>query len=93
MVGVALGALINNRGLLGWLPIIANFEYTLAVFRFKDNEKALKCAFIVNSLMFIVFNFVISNYVGTVTNTVVAITTAVSLIRGHRNNSKESQEE
>jgi hypothetical protein len=92
-MGVVLGAVINNRRLLGWLPIIANFEYTLAVFRFKDNEMALKCAFIVNSLMFIVFNFVISNYVGTVTNTVVTITTAVSLIRGHRNKNKESQEE
>ncbi len=26
MSGVILGIIFNNRGLLGWLPIVANFE-------------------------------------------------------------------
>lgn len=29
LAGVALGVLFNNRGLLGWLPIAANIEYSI----------------------------------------------------------------
>ena len=35
--GVVLGVVFNNRGLAGWLPIVGNLEYSLAVFRFRDN--------------------------------------------------------
>ena len=42
---VVLGVWFNNRGRVGWLPVVANFEYSLAVFRFRDNEKALKTRF------------------------------------------------
>ena len=81
LLGVVLGAVFNNRGLLGWLPIVANLEYSVAIFRFKSNEKGLKFSFIVNMLMYSVFSAVIMNYVGTIANTVVAVTTAISLIR------------
>ena len=81
LAGVVLGIVFNNRGLLGWLPIIANLEYSIAVFKLKENEKALKLAFIINMVMYAVFSFVIKNYVGTVSCTVIAVTTAVSLIR------------
>ncbi len=79
--GVVLGIAFNNRGLLGWLPIVANFGYSVAVFRFRDNEKGLKLAFIVNMLMYCVFSFAILNYVGGVSNIAVAVTPAVSLFR------------
>jgi hypothetical protein len=81
LAGVVLGAVFNNRGLLGWLPIIANLEYSIAVFRLKGNERALKVAFILNALMFAVFNGVIMNYVGVVASMVIAVTTAVSVIK------------
>lgn len=42
LLGVALGILWNNRGLLGWLPIAANLEYSVAVFRFSKTERGLK---------------------------------------------------
>ena len=80
-LGVALGAVFNNRGLIGWLPIVANFGYSIAVFRLRDNERLLKLVFIVNMLMFAVFSYVILNYVGVATNLFVAVTTAVALIR------------
>ena len=81
LAGVALGIAFNNRGLLGWLPIIANLEYSISVFRLKNNEKALKLAFIVNMIMYAVFSVVIMNYVGAVSCTVIAVTTALSLLR------------
>ena len=81
LAGVALGVAFNNRGLLGWLPIVANLEYSIAVFRLKDNERALKLAFIVNMGMYAVFSVVILNVVGAVSCTGIAVTTALSLIR------------
>ena len=81
LAGVALGIAFNNRGLLGWLPIIANLEYSISVFRLKDNERALKLAFIINMIMYAVFSVVIMNYVGAVSCTVIAVTTALSLLR------------
>ena len=84
LAGVVLGIVFNNRGLLGWLPIIANLEYSISVFKLKENEKALKLAFIINMVMYAVFSAVIQNYVGVVSCTVIAITTAVSLIKAAR---------
>ena len=84
LAGVVLGVLLNNRGLLGWLPIIANLEYSVAVFRFRDNERVLKLAFIVNNILFAVFAAVILNYVGVLSCTVITVTTAVALIREAR---------
>ena len=86
LAGVVLGAAFNNRGLLGWLPIIANLEYSVAVFRLKENEKALKLAFIVNMIMYAVFSAIILNYVGVLSCVVIAVTTAVSLSRTGRRN-------
>ena len=80
LLAVALGIIWNNRGLIGWLPIVANLEYSIAVFHFK--EKALKLSFLINMLMYCVFSAIIMNYVGAAANMIVAITTAVSLIRG-----------
>ena len=84
LAGVVLGIVFNNRGLLGWLPIIANLEYSICVFKFKENEKALKLAFIINMVMYAVFSLVIMNYVGTISCSVIAITTAISLIKSSR---------
>ena len=51
------------------------------MFKLKDNEKALKVAFIINMVMYAVFSLAILNYVGTVSCTVIVVTTAVSLIK------------
>ena len=78
---VVLGVVFNNRGLAGWLPIVGNLEYSLAVFRFRDNQRMLKVALIVSLAIFIVFNAVIGNFVGVVTDSVVIVTTLVDLWR------------
>ena len=81
LAGVVLGIIFNNRGLLGWLPIIANLEYSISVFKLKDNEMALKLAFIINMIMYAVFSAVIMNYVGVLSCSIIAVTTAVSMIK------------
>ena len=81
LLGVVLGIAFNNRGLLGWLPIVANLEYSIAMFQFRNNEKGLKICFLINMLMYCSFSFAIMNYVGAAANLFVAATTAVSLFR------------
>ena len=60
---------------------IGKTEYSIAVFRFKDKERSLKIAFMINMLMYSVFSVVIQNYVGAAANLFVAATTLISLIR------------
>jgi len=80
-LGVILGLLFNNLGIPGLLPVIANLEYSLAVFRFRDNERALKAAFLISVGLFGIFNLFILNVVGFLTNTSVVVMTAVYLIK------------
>lgn len=81
ILGIILGVAFNNLGLVGWLPILGNLEYTLAVFYFKENERALKIAFLISVVLFGTFNGFIYNLVGVVTNAVVLITGILTLIR------------
>ena len=92
VAGVALGIAFNNRGWLGVLPVAANLEYSLAVFFFKKNEKALKIAFVINMLMFCPFSFAILNIVGGIGNLVVAVTTTISLIKGEKEKKEPAEE-
>lgn len=78
-LGVLLGICFNNRGLLGWLPIIGNLQYSVAVFRFRGNDRALRIAFLISAVMFTIFNAVLYNVVGTIANIVIIFTTIVSL--------------
>jgi len=86
VLGVVLGIAFNNRGLYGWLPILANLEYSIAVFRFKDNQRALKLAFLICTVLFAVFNAVLLNVVGLVANLIIIVTTAAFLLRKDSSN-------
>lgn len=80
-LGVVLGIWFNNLGFVGYLPVIANLQYTLAVFHFKDNERALKISFMICMALFVIFNLAIINLVGAISNLVVLITTGIMLIK------------
>ena len=82
LLGVVLGLIFNNRGAAGLLPVIANLEYSLAVFRFKDNERALKIAFAICIVLFMAFNIVILNFVGAISNAEILGMTILFIVRG-----------
>ena len=82
ILGVVLGLVFNNRGFMGLLPVVANLEYTLAVFRFKDNERALKIAFAICIALFMVFNVALLNFVGAITNAMVLVMTILFVVKG-----------
>ena len=79
--GVVFGIIFNNLGVFGWLPILANLEYTLAIFYIKDNERMMKVAFMINAFLFAIFNAVILNFVGIITNMIIVVVTLSFLIK------------
>ena len=91
-LGVGLGLYFNNRSWIGLLPVVANLEYSLAVLFFKDNEQMLKIAFFVDVLLFCIFNTVIFNIVGTVSNIVVMIMTMDAIINNSRTKKQPVEE-
>ncbi len=91
ILGIVLGLWFNNRGLLGILPVVANAEYTIAVFTVKDNQKALLWAFLINAAMFAVFNFSIMNFVGGVASLVIIVSTARALIWNRKKQGLQSE--
>ena len=84
ILGVALGIIFNNMGLVGYLPVIANLQYTLVVFRCGENERMLKFSFMIAVGMFAIFNLFIYNFVGAALNFIVSVTTAVVLFRSQK---------
>ena len=83
-LAVGLGLWFNNLGWLGLLPVLANFEYSLAVFRFADDERAMKVAFAVMNLLYMVYNFCMLNVVGGVCSAVVIVTTVIYLVKNRK---------
>ena len=81
VLGVVLGMAFNNRGWIGLLPVIGNLQYTLVIFRFKNNERAIKLSFLLSVVAFLVFNVAIYNFVGVIGDTVTIITTATVLFK------------
>ncbi|MBQ4094342.1 MAG: YgjV family protein [Oscillospiraceae bacterium] len=83
-LGVVFGLYFNNLGAVGLLPVLAGLEYSLAVFRFKDNERALKVAFIVMNTLFVIYNCFVYNIVGAISSGVVVISTIVYLVKSKK---------
>ena len=80
-MGVVLGVAFNNRGWIGLLPVIGNLQYTLAIFRFQDDERKLKMFFLLSVVAFVIFNFAIKNYVGMMGDLFVFTTTSIMLLK------------
>lgn len=83
-LAVGLGLWFNNLGWLGLLPVLANFEYSLAVFRFADDERAMKVAFAVMNVLYMVYNFCMLNVVGGICSAVVIVTTVIYLVKNKK---------
>ena len=81
ILGLALGIVFNNRGIIGLLPVIGNLQYTLAIFYLKDNERLFKISFLISLIGFVIFNIAILNIVGAIADTIVSITTIIALIK------------
>ena len=84
VLGVVLGVVFNNRGALGLLPVIGNLQYTLAIFRIKENDRAIKISFLLSVVAFCVFNISIYNLVGAAADLTVIVATVITLINDRK---------
>ena len=81
---VVLGIVFNNRGIMGFLPIIGNLEYSICVFYIKNNEKLLKISFLISVITFMIFNIYLLNIVGTITNIIIIISYLTSILKSDK---------
>ncbi len=82
-LAVALGIAVNDRGLIGLLPVAATVQLTLCS-HFCQTLKQVKLSFLVNAFQWLVFSFCIGDYVNTCTQVVVMTLCVVSLVRLQR---------
>lgn len=72
---------VNQRGFIGWLPIIATAEYTLWLGFGTNTVKSLKIALIINLLLWAVYDLTIYAFSTFCYDVVITATTAYSLYK------------
>lgn len=80
---VIAGVWVNNRGLIGVLPIVAITGYTISIYLTK-NEQQLRYAMVVNMLLWLVHNLFIKAYPSAVLNIVICFWTALNIIKNRK---------
>ena len=80
IISVVLGLLVNTRGFIGLLPVIAIVQITLCNYYLKT-IKAIKSSFILNSAIYIIYFFAILDFSSTAIESITAIIGVISLIK------------
>ena len=80
IISAVLGLMVNTRGFIGILPIIAIVQITLCNYYLKS-IKPIKISFIVNSAIYIVYFFAILDFSSAIIETLTALIGVVSLIK------------
>ncbi len=68
-LAVAIGLYLNNRGVIGWLPVVATLQYTICLYVTK-NEQQMRYALAFNLAFWIVHDFYIQSYPSAINNVV-----------------------
>ena len=79
-LAVVLGVAVNDRGLIGLLPVAATVQLTLCS-HFCRTIRQVKVSFLVNAFQWLIFSFCIGDYVNTVTQVIVMALCVASLAR------------
>lgn len=82
-LAVVLGTAVNDRGLIGLLPVAATVQLTLCN-HFCRTIWQVKASFLVNAFQWLAFSFCIGDYVNTCTQVVVMTLCVVSMARLRR---------
>ena len=86
-LAVVLGVAVNDRGLIGLLPVAATVQLTLCN-HFCRTLKQVKISFLVNAFQWLTFSFCIGDYVNAATQVVVMALCVASLVRMTRRERK-----
>ena len=66
-VVVIVGLYLNNRGAIGWLPVIASVQYTICLY-VTENEQQMRYALFFNLVFWIIHDFYIQSYPSAINN-------------------------
>lgn len=80
---VIMGFLFNNLGILGVLPIIGTFQYTIIATLKNVSYFELQVSIIINSILMVVYSLIIFNFVNVGTNIIVIIISLINLKKGY----------
>ncbi len=80
VVCIIVGLYVNNRGLIGILPVAATAEYTILIYTTK-NEQQMRYALIVNLLMWFGHDIYIQAYPTACTDMILSIWTAIQAFK------------
>lgn len=82
------GLLLNNSGIVGFLPIIGTIQYTFISTTPGVTNNQLQSSIILNSLLMIIYSFAICNFVNVCTNLIV-ILLSIQMLQKNKKFSKE----
>lgn len=80
IISVVLGVLVNSRGFIGLLPVIAIVQITICNYLLKS-IKSIKLSFIINSLLYIVYFFAILDFTSAAAEIITVAIGTISLIK------------
>lgn len=80
VISVVSGVLVNSRGFIGLLPVIAIVQITLCNYLLKS-IKSIKLSFIINSLLYIVYFFAILDFTSAAAEIITVAIGTISLIK------------
>ncbi len=83
ILSVIIGLYANNRGVIGWLPIIASASYTICIYVTK-NEQQMRYALVVNMILWFVHNAYVQAYPSAIANIVLCFWTVVQILRNRK---------
>lgn len=80
---VVVGLLINNRGLLGLLPIIASIEYTIIITK-TTSTKLINVSLAINNILWIIYDFTIQNYTNCLMSSLIILASLINIVHKNR---------
>ena len=75
-----IGIVVNQKGIIGLLPVIASLEYTICMYKFKSPQ-ALRCSLLVNMIFYIIHDFTFMLYTSAIGKSIIVIITIYNIIR------------
>lgn len=82
---VAVGLMVNNRGFLGLLPLIATVELTLANY-YARRVVFIKASLWINTVIWMIYSYLIFDFAAGIMQTVISVLGLISLLQCIRNN-------
>ena len=77
---VGIGVAVNNRGLIGLIPVAATVQLTLCNY-FVKSLRGVKWSFLVNVILWTIYSYCILDIAYGTASAVIAVLTVISLIR------------